>query len=49
MPTFVARAFNGNYVKYVINGDKVSSTAQYFNKIMYYLHRLINNYKRKGE
>ena len=49
MPTAVAQAFDGSYVKYVINGDKTSSIRQYFNKIIYYLHKLINDYKQKGE
>ena len=49
MPTAAAQAFDGSYVKYVINGDKTSSIRQYFNKIIYYLHKLINDYKQKGE
>ena len=49
IPTAVAQAFDCSYVKYVINGDKISSIGQHFNKIICNLHKLINDYKQKGE
>ena len=49
MPTAVAQAFDGSYVKHHVSGDNTSSMGQYFNKIWYYLHNLVNNYKKKGE
>ena len=49
MPTNVAQAFDSSYVKCVINGDKKSSIRQYFNKIIYYLYKFINDYQPKGE
>ena len=39
MPTLVKQAFEGNYPKYVSNGDNTSSIDECFNKIYYYLHK----------
>ena len=49
VPTLVRQSFNGNYAKYVSNGDNTSSIEEYLNKIRFYLHNLINYYKQKGE
>ena len=49
MPTAIAQAFDSSYGKYDIIGDKASSIGQYFSKIMYYLRKLINDYKQKDE
>lgn len=49
MPTAIAQAFDSSYVKYDIIGDKTSSIGHYFNNIMYYLHKLIDDYQQKDE
>ena len=49
MPTAIAQAFDSSYGKYDTIGDKTSSIGQYFSKIMYYLRKLINDYKQKDE
>ena len=49
MPTAIAQAFDSSYVKYDIIGHKTSSIAHYFNNIMYYLHKLIDDYQQKDE
>ena len=50
-PIEVKNAFNGDYVYYESNGDKISSVSvlEHFSHIMPFLHDLIEYFKTNGE
>ena len=48
-PILVKRDYNGNYVQYESNGDKILTLKEYLALIEKYLKKLTNYYKNKGE
>ena len=48
-PTLVKSGYNGNYVQYKSNGDKILTLKEYLALTENYLRELINYYKNKGE